>query len=295
MGSEPDLQEDVMHVETVADCQCEIAEVPMWHPTERQLYWTDIPEGKMYRYDPETGEYDRFYDEDVVGGYTIQETGSLLLFMEGGAVRLWDDGFQATIIESIPGEEESRFNDVIADPNGRVFGGTMPTDDQLGSLYRLDTDGTITTVLDGIDLPNGLGFNPDHDTLYFTESNTNTIYAFDYDIDTGELSNERVFVDVPDDDGMADGLTVDEKGYIWSAQFGGGRVVRYAPDGTEESRYEIPAENVTSLLFAGDKFEELYVTTAKFEASEDDALAGNIFRLRPDVGGVEEFYSQVSS
>ncbi|MDR9429409.1 MAG: SMP-30/gluconolactonase/LRE family protein [Natronomonas sp.] len=284
-----------MRVETVADCRCEIAEVPMWHPTEERLYWTDIPAGEMYRYDPEADEYEQCYDGGVVGGYTIQADGSFLLFMEAGAVRsLDDDGSLETVVESLPGEEGSRFNDVIADPNGRVFGGTMPTDDGLGTLYRLDTDGTTTALVEDVDLPNGMGFDPDHERFYFTESNTNTIYEFDYDVATGDLSNKRVFVDIPDDKGMADGLTVDEEGYVWSAQFGGGCVVRYAPDGTEDDRYEIPAKNVTSLLFAGNSFDELYVTTAKFEASEDDPLAGGVFRLRPRVSGVEEFYSRVS-
>ncbi|WP_331233331.1 SMP-30/gluconolactonase/LRE family protein [Natronorarus salvus] len=291
-----------MRVETVADCRCEIGEVPMWHPEEKRLYWIDIPAGELFRYDPAIGAYDRCFDGGVIGGYTIQADGSFLLFMEEGAVRrleppeegIANDDSLEPIVDSIPGEEGSRFNDVVADPEGRVFGGTMPTDDRLGALYRLDTDGTVTTVLEGVDLPNGMGFSPDRETFYLTESNTNTIYAFDYDVETGAIDDRRVFVDVPDGEGMPDGLTVDEEGSVWSAQFGGGRVVRYAPDRTEERRHEVPAENVTSLLFAGEGFEELYVTTATYEASGDDEGAGNLFRLRPSVSGVPEFASRVS-
>ncbi len=291
-----------MRVETVADCRCEIGEVPMWHPEEKRLYWIDIPTGELFRYDPATGAYERCFAGGVVGGYTIQADGSFLLFMEAGAVARLEppeegvasDDALETVVDSLPGEEGSRFNDVVADPEGRVFGGTMPTDDRLGALYRLDTDGTVTRVLEGIDLPNGMGFSPDRETFYLTESNTNTIYAFDYDVETGAVDDRRVFVDVRDGEGMADGLTVDEEGSVWSAQFGGGCVVRYAPDGTEEDRHGIPAENVTSLLFAGDGYEELYVTTATYEASEDDEGAGNLFRLRPPVSGVAEFASRVS-
>ena len=291
-----------MRAETVADCRCEIGEVPMWHPEEKRLYWIDIPTGELFRCDPTTGTYERCFDGRIIGGYTIQADGSFLLFMEGGAVRrleppregiAGDDDLE-TIVDSIPGEQGSRFNDVIADPRGRVFGGTMPTDEHLGALYRLDTDGTVTTVLEGVDLPNGMGFSSDRETFYLTESNTNTIYAFDYDVETGAIDDRRVFVDVPDREGMPDGLTVDEEGSVWSARFGGGCVVRYAPDGTEASRHEVPAENVTSLLFAGEGYEELYVTTATYEADEDDEGAGNLFRLRPSVRGVPEFASRVS-
>lgn len=283
-----------MQAEIIADCGCEVGEVPMWHPTEKRLYWTDIPAGKLYWYDPETDAYEECFDEGVVGGYTIQKDGTFLLFMEQGAVRTWDGETLETVVEKIPGEEESRFNDVIADPEGRVFGGTMPTDDQLGSLYRMDTDGSITELLDSVNLPNGMGFTPDRETLYLTESYTDTIYTFDYDAETGAIDNRRVFVDASGDEGMPDGLTVDAEGYVWSAKFGGGCVVRYDPSGTDVKRYNIPAENVTSLLFAGEDFEDLYVTTATLGASDDDTHAGDTFRLRPGVKGVEEFYSDVS-
>lgn len=283
-----------MQADLIADCGCEVGEVPMWHPSENKLYWTDIPAGKLYRYDPASDTYEECFDDGVVGGYTIQEDGTFLLFMEQGAVRTWDGEALETIVDRIPGEESSRFNDVISDPEGRVFGGTMPTDDQLGSVYRIDTDGSVTELLDSVDLPNGMGFTPDRETLYLTESYEDTIYTFDYDAETGSIDNRSVFVDASEDEGMPDGLTVDSDGYVWSAKFGGGCVVRYDPSGTEVERYEIPAENVTSLLFAGESFKDLYVTTAKFEASDGDIHAGDLFRLRPGVGGVEEFYSNVS-
>ena len=283
-----------MQADLIADCGCEVGEVPMWHPSENKLYWTDIPAGKLYRYDPASDTYEECFDDGVVGGYTIQEDGTFLLFMEQGAVRTWDGESLETVVDRIPGEEDSRFNDVIADPEGRVFGGTMPTDEQLGSVYRIDTDGSVTELLDSVDLPNGMGFTPDRETLYLTESYEDTIYTFDYDAETGSIDNRSVFVDASEDEGMPDGLTVDADGYVWSAKFGGGCVVRYDPSGTEVERYEIPAENVTSLLFAGESFEDLYVTTAKFEASDDDIHAGDVFRLRPGVQGVEEFYSNVS-
>ena len=130
-----------MQPELIADYRCEVGENPLWHPDEQKLYWTDIPRGHLFRYDPATDEHERCYDGPPVGGFTLQEDGALALFMERGAVRTWRDGFIDTIVEDIPRERTSRFNDVIADPKGRVFGGTMSTENQLGRLYRVEPDG----------------------------------------------------------------------------------------------------------------------------------------------------------
>ena len=111
--------------ELIADHQCECGENPLWHPAEKRLYWVDIPTGRMFRYDPATGAHEQCYAGEVVGGFTVQEDGALLLFMARGAVRAWRDGFLGTAVPEIPRERESRFNDVIADPLGAVFGGTM--------------------------------------------------------------------------------------------------------------------------------------------------------------------------
>ena len=303
-----------MRVETIADCRCEIAEVPMWHPTHERVYWIDIPAGEMYWYDPETDAYEQCFDGGVMGGYSIQEDGSFLLFMEAGAIRrldpaafedgIADDSDLETVVDSLPGEADSRFNDVIADPKGRVFGGTMPTDDQLGALYRLETDGSVTTVIEDIDLPNGMGFSPDREVIYVTESNTHTIHAYDYDLETGDIDNQRVFVDVPEDEGMPDGLTVDEEGYVWSARWDGGCLVRYSPDGEEVARIHFPARKVSSVTFGGENYEQAYVTTALGEPlaagesvadrrEEEGAGAGALFRVELGVSGVPEFRSRI--
>src|SRR5688500_7336911 len=130
--------------ELIADYACVVGEGPLWHPQERRVYWVDIDRGRIFRYDPATGQHEMCYEGDTVGGFTIQANGALLLFMGRGAIKTWRDGELATIVEEIPDERESRFNDVIADPAGRVFCGTMPSGDQLGRLYRLDLDGTLT-------------------------------------------------------------------------------------------------------------------------------------------------------
>src|SRR3954452_5785573 len=170
-----------MSPELIADYACHTGEGPLWHPGERRVYWLDIPRGRMFRYEPATGRHEQCFEGATVGGTTLQADGALLLFMARGAVRIWRDGALETVLEEIPDDRDSRFNDVIADPGGRVFCGTMSTQDHPGRLYRLDPDGRLTPILDGLGTPNGLGFTPDRRQMYFTDSTAREIYLFDYD------------------------------------------------------------------------------------------------------------------
>ena len=251
-----------MEATPVADYECVCGENPLWHPTEKRLYLTDIETGRLFRYDPATGEHECFYEGKTVGGFTFQTDGSLLLFMARGAVKVWRDGAFTTVIEEIPDERESRFNDVIADPRGRVFCGTMPTSERPGRLYRLDTDGSITRVLDGVKCSNGMGFTLDGKRLYYTDSEDYTISLFDYDIETGAIANRRPFYRNPESDGLPDGMTVDAEGYVWSARWDGSCLVRIAPDGSVARRVEFPAKQVSSVVFGGGDYSDAYVTTA---------------------------------
>ena len=285
-----------MKPELIAGYACVTGEGPLWHPGEQRLYWVDIPTGRMFRYDPASNTHEQFYQGESVGGFTIQADGALLLFMPKGAVKIWREGELTTVIEEIPDERDSRFNDVIADPVGRVFCGTMPTEDRLGWLYRLDTDGTLTKLLDGIGCSNGMGFTPDRKQMYYTDSPKREIYLFDYDQDTGAITNQRVFVQTPEGEGVPDGMTVDAEGYVWSARWDGGCVVRYAPDGTEDRRIHFPAKKVSSVIFGGKDYTDLYVTTAGGNNKKEEGPgAGALFRVNLGIQGVPEFPSRISS
>jgi D-xylonolactonase len=283
-----------MDIELVADYECVIGEGPLWHPDEQRIYWLDIANGRMFRADPATGVHEQFYSGDIVGGTTLQADGSLLLFMGRGAVTILKDGMLSTVIEERPGELDSRFNDVIADPRGRVFCGTMGVEAHPGSLYRLDTDGSIHRILEGIGVSNGLGFSPDRKQVYYTDSPKREIYTFDYDEETGELSNRRVFAKTTESEGFPDGLTVDAEGYVWSARWGGGCVARYAPDGSQVQTIEFPAEAVSSVLFGGVDYADLYVTTANgHDKAQYGSGSGALYRVRAGVSGVPEFRSRI--
>lgn len=284
-----------MEPELIADYACVTGEGPQWHPTEQRVYWVDIPAGKLFRYTPATGEHEIcFKSPEALGGFTIQEDGTLLLFMARGAVRRWQGGELTTLIEELPEEQASRFNDVIADPAGRVFCGTMSIDTRRGRLYRLDTDGSIQVVVENIGCPNGLGFTRDRKQMYFTDSDDHVIYLFDYDQATGDISNQRVFVNTPADEGVPDGMTVDAEGYVWSARWDGNCLVRYTPEGQEVARYTFPAKKVSSCSFGGPDYRDLYVTTAGGNNKpEEGEGAGALFVLRAIGQGVQEFYSNI--
>ena len=283
-----------MEPELIADYRCVCGEGPLWHPGEGRLYWVDIPKGRLFRYDPVSGAHEQCLEGDVIGGFTIQADGALLLFMARGAVKIWRNGEWRTVIKEIPDERETRFNDVIAGPAGRVFCGTMPSGDRLGRLYRLDTDGTLTKVLDGIGCSNGMGFTPDRKGMYYTDSPKREIYLFDYDEDTGAITNQRLFVRTPDGEGVPDGMTVDVEGYVWTAKWDGACLVRYAPDGREDRRVRFPTPKVSSVVFGGEDYTDIYVTTAGGDDKEANGpSAGALFRVNLGIQGRPEFPSRI--
>ena len=283
-----------MQPELIADYRCETGEGPLWHPMEKRLYWADIPAGRIFRYDPATGRHEQCYEGDIVGGFTLQADGCLLLFMDRGAVKIWRDGELTTVLEDIFEERATRFNDVIADPAGRVFCGTMSTPDRPGRLYRLDTSGDYTRVVDNVGVSNGLGFTPDRKQMYYTDSTAGKIYRFDYDEKTGDIANQQVFARVPPQEGIPDGMTVDALGHVWSARWDGSCLVRYTPGGIEERRILFPVKKVSSVTFGGSDYTDMYVTTAGGDNKpEEGEGAGALFRLNLGIRGVEEFYSRI--
>jgi len=276
--------------ELIADYHCHTGEGPLWHPLEQRVYWVDIPAGRLFRYDPATGAHEQCLEaEEAIGGFTIQRNGDLLLFMARGAVRTWRDGWRDTILEEIAAERNSRFNDVIADPRGRVFCGTMTGPDQAGTLYRLDPDRTLQVVQEGLGCPNGMGFTGDRRRMYFTDSGAHTIWLFDYEEATGELSHQRPFAVLTPEEGIPDGMTVDAEDHVWSARWDGGCVVRYDPDGKVVQRLDFPARKVSSVTFGGAEARDLYVTTAGGnDKPHEGAGAGALFRVAgAGVGGTE--------
>jgi sugar lactone lactonase YvrE len=285
-------------VHLVAGTGCHIGENPLWHSDERKVYWCDIPRGRLHRYDPLTNKTETVRDGNadgsMVGGFTIEADGALLLFMNGGRIVRWYEGREASIIDGIASERDSRFNDVIADPGGRVFCGSMSSKDHAGRLYRLDPDGLLHVVVSEGDCPNGLAFSRDGRRMFFTDSFKHTIYTFDYDAKTGSTENQRVFLRTNPKHGFPDGVTIDAEDHLWSAVWDGACVVRYTPDGHEAMRLRVPVRKVASVTFGGDALDTLFISTAGAEdPTAEDKHAGALFCSEPGVRGVAEFRSRI--
>ncbi len=278
-------------IKNVADYACVCGEGPIWHALDQKLYWADIPKGRLYRYDPATNEHGQVHEARLLGAVTVQADGSLLLLRDHGNVVCLRNGELHTIIDEISGE--SAFNDGIADPEGRVFSGTCGTD-KSGSLYRIDPDGAYRAVHENVGCSNGLGFSIDLKRMYYTDSNDFSIYVFDYDRAAGEIENPRVFVRT-DPRVKPDGLTVDSEDHVWSAQWEGGCVMRYKPDGTLVQKIEIPTRLITSVMFGGPDLDELYVTSAGGDDKKKNGPeAGSLFRITGlGVKGRLEFLSRI--
>jgi D-xylono/L-arabinono-1,4-lactonase len=294
MSYDQPIHAEPSRLECIADYACETGENPLWHPLEKRLYWCDIPNGRIFRYDPASGIHEKCYEGRTVGGFTIQSDGSLLLFMDRGTIAIWHDGMLTEILPEIEAEKASRFNDVIADPRGRVFCGTMSSSASKGRLYRLDVDGSLHVVLTDIACSNGMAFTVDQKGFYYTDSIAREIYIFDYNVEDGVLSNHRVFARFDESDGLPDGATLDADGRLWSALWDGGCIVRLAVDGRIEKRISLPTRKTTSLTFGGEDYSDIYITTAGGNSRQmDGPLAGALFRLKTQVRGAPEFFSRV--
>lgn len=242
---------------------------------------------------------------DPIGDVTIETDGALLLFGDTGRVTRFApaDGTADTVVAPDPVRFNERFNDVVADPEGRVFAGVMPDParDLPGQLYRLDTDGSFELVRDRCGLPNGMGFTGDLASMYFTDSRQHdperpgSIYRYAYDRASGAITDPVPFVDAADLEGMPDGLTVDEEDHVWSAFWNGSSLVRFSPEGRRTRTVQLPPRKVSSITFGGPARETAYVTTAcpSVRATEGEG-AGGLFRVELDVAGRPEFRSAVA-
>lgn len=282
--------------EIVVDLPSQTGEGPLWNQQERAVYWVDIPPGRLYRFDPDTGENTVAYQHSAaIGGYTFQADGSILLFCAEGQILRWHDDEITTIVDSIPDEAGGRFNDVIAGPDGHVFCGTMPTANGRARLYRLELDGSLTVLFDDIGLSNGFGFSPDTRTMYHTDTAKRLIYRLDYEPGTGSVANRVVMVEVPEGEGAPDGMATDAEGMIWSARWDGSALFKYSNQGESMGSVPFPVRKVSSVTFGGDDLGMAYVTTAggPNRGTIEGMHAGSLFRIDLGVTGRPAFLSRI--
>ena len=288
------------HVEKLAAENALVGEGPVWDIESQSLYWVDIQGGRFWNFDPSTGANTLMHEGYNVAGVTRNTRGGLTVGTWEG-VQLWnsDDDFVWLHRGEIDGRP-IKLNDLTVGPDGSLYGGSGHLDSC--TLFRFKPDGTVEIIDDGIELCNGMGFSPDLRTFYSTDTPKHEIYKWDHNLVTGEISNKKVFATIPVDWGIPDGMTVDAEGFVWSAIWYGGMVVRFDPDGKEERRVEFPAAQTSSAMFGGKDLNELYVTTATSGTGDpeltgweppgfklDSYRGGDLYRVKLDIQGKPEF------
>ena len=265
----------------------------VWHPEQNALYWTDINRFLVHKFVPDAGTTETWLFDEPVTAVTLTTDPEVLLLVLASKVGFWSPRTHPKVeaIHHLAVAPALRFNDARVDPRGSLWVGTMrnnvgPNGEMLdvtqsdAVLYRIDPGGHVSEWKKEIGISNTVAWSPDGKTFYFGDSVANCICSYAYNPLTGDISDEKAFF-TGHERGVPDGSAMDAAGYLWNARFGGGCVIRVAPDGQVDRIVQVPAQNPTTCAFGGPDLKTLYITSAR----SVDRLSGSIFALEPEVGG----------
>lgn len=286
-----------LEAKLVRDEKALLGEGPSWDEKSKTLFWVDIQGKKVHIYDNKANINKTIDVSESVGAVVPRKKGGAVLALEKGFAML---DLETEKIEYIVKLEEekthTRFNDGKCDPGGRFWAGTMAVNETKseGSLYCLDTDYSVRKIVDNVTVSNGLAWSPDNTIMYYIDTPTRQVAAYDYDIKTGNITNKRVVVVIPETEGKPDGMTIDKKGRLWIAHWQGSQVSCWNPvTGEKLAKIELPVEKVTSCCFGGENMNELFITTARVGLDEKDLEkqphAGGLFMVQTEVEGSKTY------
>lgn len=281
-------------------------ESPIWNPIDQSLLWTDNIGCRFYRYDWASKNRELLLQGFEVNACALDHSGGLI-FVNNSGIWSWNKMDPPQLIADAVDGKKLQLNDCIADPVGRLLTGSCyyhPSEPyRLGQLLSVDRAGQVQVLDEGFDLANGMGFSPDGTILYFTDSIRRTIYQYAYDQETGAASDRRIFVRLDRTSGIPDGLTVDAEGFVWSAEWYGGSISRYDPDGKRERAIQVPAKQVSSLNFGGPDFCDIFITSAAkpeptpampLDYDENSGyFGGALFHLNVGIRGRPEYRTRI--
>lgn len=283
-----------MPLEPVLHPENELGEIPVWCERRQRLFWTDIRACRMHSFDPATGNAEIFKVPDWVGAFALTESDEFCLALRKSLVIQDLAGGNFRLLDTFePGLPTNRSNDGRVDRQGRFWIGTLNNAERTptGNLYCLE-GGRLEFKRDGIIVPNALAWSPDGQTMYFSDSWIGDIWAYDFDTDTGEISNERVFFPKDALPGIPDGSTVDADGGVWNVRYGAGQVARITPDGKVDQLVDCNTMQVTACTLGGSDFRDLFVTSARQRMSPEqlqaEPNAGALFHMRVTTPGLPE-------
>ena len=279
----------------VLDIGASLGECPVWSIAEQALYWVDINAPSLNRYDPATGRNTAMPMPASIGCFAFRKSGGFVIALRDG---FWLGAADGTLIRKVGDAPydttHHRFNDGRCDAQGRFFAGYMneARDAGTAALVRLDPDFAQKSILSGMTISNGLAWSPDGRTMYHADTPTRVVRAFDYDSATGTPKNPRVFASFTGKGERPDGGAVDSEGAYWTAFYGGGEVVRIAPNGEVLARFAVPAMCPTMCAFGGRDLKTLFVTSARQERDPAELArlpqSGGLFAMTVDAPGLPE-------
>ncbi|MDX2228691.1 MAG: SMP-30/gluconolactonase/LRE family protein [Leptolyngbyaceae cyanobacterium bins.349] len=285
----------------VLPARARLGEGTVWDATNQLLYWVDIYNHRVHQFEPATGTDVVFEVGHEVGCLGLEGRDRLILGLRDHLAWLDIQTGGVTPIRPVEADNpKTRLNDGKCDPGGRFWVGSMSEEEQPeANLYRYDPDGSLHVMETGLTISNGLGWSPDQTVFYLTDTPRQTIYAYDYDVTTGDIQNRRVCIDLSHESFFPDGLAIDAQGYIWSAMWNGWCVIRFDPEGQEVMRVAMPVPCPTCCTFGGSDLTDLYITTASVGLSQAEIqkgfYSGDLFCLKTDVVGLPANSLRVSS
>jgi sugar lactone lactonase YvrE len=278
-------------------CQNMLGEGVQWNSLDHSLWWTDIQAATLFRYHPETKILNQWPTPERVGCFAFAESDPRLLVAFATGIAWWDwrSGEYEWLARPELAITGNRLNDGRVDRQGRFWVGSIveqsENNTQSAALYCLNTDGNLSRHLTGLTISNSLCWSPDSRRLYHADSPSHCITIYDFDTEQGGLSNPALFAQV-NDSIEPDGACVDAAGYLWSAQWGGGRVVRYTPAGAVDTVLTLPVSQPTCVAFGGPNLDWLCITSARQGLTENQLntqpLAGSVFIYQVNIMGLPE-------
>jgi len=281
-------------VTCVLDARAELGECPVWSAEEQALYWVDVRAPALHRLDPATGGTRTWPLPRRVGSFGLRESGGAVVALVEGFHLLDLDTGALTFLGGpdahVPG---TRFNDGKVSPEGRFWAGTMDEESlsrPIAALYRLDPDGGVHRVVDGLVVSNGLAWSADGRTMFHSDSKGRVIWAYDYDPEQGTVANRRVLARPSEEVGRPDGAATDVEGFYWSAGISAGMLNRWTPDGRLARSIPLPCSSPTMPCFGGPDLRTIFVTSLRHDVPAEvlaaRPLSGGVFAVRVDVPGV---------
>jgi sugar lactone lactonase YvrE len=274
--------------ETVVEHRCLLGEGPVWDERTATICWVDILNGEIHEYSPAAQTRKVIPVHAMVGSFAICTNGDFIAALQNGFAFIGRESGEIKMIADpelrLPG---NRFNDGKCDPAGRFFAGTMSLSEEqgAGSLYMVDKDLRVTKKISQVTISNGMAWSIDRNIFYYIDSPTREVVSYDYDEGTGDISNKKTIIKIPEEAGTPDGMTIDTEGMLWIAHWDGWQVARWNPaTGEQLLSFRLPTARITSCTFGGEAFQDLYITSAKVGLPDyelrNQKEAGALFVIR---------------